>query len=172
MLTQLAMLKDEHLVLLGFVTGFVMLGSTILGSVVAVQWRKARQTEMELWFKHELHSRGVSVDEIERLVGSTGKKSAKMPPFQNVRCAEPGHFHAAAGAKPVDFNRKLVRLSDEGMIGGLCAGVAQYLRISPFVLRTAYVVATVMTGIFPLTIGYFIACFFVPSDREAVPAMA
>lgn len=170
MLNQLAALREEHLVLIGFISFFVMLGTTILGTVLSVQWRKARQTEMELWFKHEMSARGMSIEEIQRLMGG------KEPQTGKPQRAEPAGFAArpqrAEPDSPIEFKRRLVRQTADGYIGGLCAGLADYLRVSPTILRGCYVFATLCTGVFPLLIGYFIACCFIPSESDAAPAMA
>lgn len=48
--------------------GIVIAAVTVLLAFGFVQWRRARQAEEELSFKMELLERGLSVDEIERLL--------------------------------------------------------------------------------------------------------
>jgi hypothetical protein len=71
MLDDLTRLNDEQLVFLGLVCGMVLAAATILGAVVAVQFRKLRQKELELGFRDELLLRGYSVDEVVRLITSS-----------------------------------------------------------------------------------------------------
>jgi hypothetical protein len=50
--------------------GLLLLTVTVLGGIIAVQYRKLRQTELELGLKDELLLRGYSVDEAIRVVTS------------------------------------------------------------------------------------------------------
>ncbi|MGD9854135.1 MAG: hypothetical protein AB7U20_04210 [Planctomycetaceae bacterium] len=70
MLDQLARLQEPQLIFLAGLCGLLLFSFTVLGVVVAVQFRKLRQKELELGFKDELLLRGYSVDETIRLVTS------------------------------------------------------------------------------------------------------
>jgi hypothetical protein len=50
---------------------------TIVG-VIAKQWRKAREAEIEASLKAELIKQGRSADEIERVLKATGKSTANQ----------------------------------------------------------------------------------------------
>jgi len=50
----------------------IVLGALIaLTAIVASQWRKHRQTELEISLKHDLLNRGFSAEEIEKVVKAT-----------------------------------------------------------------------------------------------------
>jgi len=70
MFDQFARLDEAHLVFLGVMGTLTLIAVTILAAVMAVQFRKLRQKELELGFKDELLLRGYSVDEAIRLVSS------------------------------------------------------------------------------------------------------
>lgn len=57
--------------------------------------------------------------------------------------------------------RRLVRSADDRMLGGVCAGVADYLGVDPTVVRLLTVVLGVI--FFPLAeIGYVVAWMVMP----------
>ncbi len=62
-------------------------------------------------------------------------------------------------------NKRLRRNKIDGMLGGVCAGLGDYLNIDPVVVRIAYVASIFFLGV-PLFI-YFIMWIFVPSDKRA-----
>ncbi len=47
-----------------------IVGGLLLGAIgiVACTWRKLRQTEMEIALKHDMLNRGMSAEEIERVI--------------------------------------------------------------------------------------------------------
>ncbi|BBG58696.1 Phage shock protein C [Providencia rustigianii] len=63
-------------------------------------------------------------------------------------------------------NRKLYRLTDKRVLGGVCSGLAQYLELPVALVRALAVLALFMS--FGLTlIVYVVMCFFIesaPSD--------
>ncbi|MGQ9425687.1 PspC domain-containing protein [Gilvimarinus sp. F26214L] len=60
--------------------------------------------------------------------------------------------------KHLHLNRK------DGMIGGVCAGLADYFGVSTFLVRVAFVIATFF---WPLTIAVYALLYFCLSDRPA-----
>jgi SOS response regulatory protein OraA/RecX len=46
-----------------------------LTAILTSQWRKHRQTELEMSLKHEMLNRGFSAEEIERVVKASKSKS-------------------------------------------------------------------------------------------------
>jgi len=58
------------------------------------------------------------------------------------------------------MSKELVRSSDDRVIAGVCAGVAQYLNLDPNIVRVATVVISLFTGI-PI-IAYLVAMFVLP----------
>lgn len=65
-----------------------------------------------------------------------------------------------------DVEKKLYRSRTKKMIAGVCGGIAEYLNIDETVVRLGVALATVMTGIFPGVILYFIAAIIMP-ERPA-----
>jgi len=63
------------------------------------------------------------------------------------------------------------RRSQDRMIGGVCAGVAEHLGWPADRVRVASVVLTILTGGFPGIIGYLVLWFVMPGpdDRGAAP---
>ncbi|QUL97639.1 MAG: PspC domain-containing protein [Candidatus Fermentithermobacillus carboniphilus] len=64
------------------------------------------------------------------------------------------------------MEKKLYRSRTKKMIAGVCGGIAEYLNIDETVVRLGVALATVMTGIFPGVILYFIAAIIMP-ERPA-----
>ncbi|MDQ2650585.1 MAG: PspC domain-containing protein, partial [Actinomycetota bacterium] len=60
--------------------------------------------------------------------------------------------------------RRLVRRPNQGPLGGVCAGVAEYFNVDPTIVRIAAVVLAFMGPGVP---GYLIAWAFVPKDDGA-----
>ncbi|MEE8310612.1 MAG: PspC domain-containing protein [Candidatus Binatia bacterium] len=52
--------------------------------------------------------------------------------------------------------------SSNGMIAGVCAGIAEYLGWPPFRVRLIYVVASILSAAFPGIIVYVILWFLMP----------
>ena len=53
------------------------------------------------------------------------------------------------------------------IIAGVCGGIAEYLEVDPTVVRVLYVVATVLSGVFPGILAYVILTFLMPlPDRS------
>lgn len=63
--------------------------------------------------------------------------------------------------------KKLYRSKDV-MIGGVCAGIAEYLGIDKTVVRVAYALATLLTGGFLGAIAYVICMFIMPIDDDII----
>jgi phage shock protein PspC (stress-responsive transcriptional regulator) len=57
---------------------------------------------------------------------------------------------------------KLTR-SDDGMIAGVCGGIADYFGWSPFRVRLMYVVASLLSAAFPGIIVYLMLWFLMPA---------
>ncbi|MEO5854343.1 MAG: PspC domain-containing protein [Nocardioides sp.] len=59
--------------------------------------------------------------------------------------------------------RRLVRRSDNTVIGGVCAGIADYLGIDPMVVRIAALVGAVL-GLGTLVVAYLVLWAVLPLD--------
>lgn len=59
--------------------------------------------------------------------------------------------------------RRLVRRSDNTVIGGVCAGIADYLGIDPLVVRIAALIGAVL-GLGTLVVAYLVLWAVLPLD--------
>lgn len=58
--------------------------------------------------------------------------------------------------------KKLYLSVADRKIGGVCGGIAEYFDLDPTVVRLAAVLGCLVTGLFPLVIGYLIAWAIIP----------
>ena len=49
----------------------------------------------------------------------------------------------------MNLNKKIVRYAENTTIAGVCGAIADFLEVSPKIVRIAYLVFTVLTAIFP-----------------------
>lgn len=64
----------ERLALLVF---FVVTGVTLIATTLITQWRKHRQAEMDAALKQEMLQRGMSAEEIERVLAAGRPKKSE-----------------------------------------------------------------------------------------------
>lgn len=57
--------------------------------------------------------------------------------------------------------KKLYRSNDK-KLAGVCGGVANYYDLDPSMVRLAWVVLTIATGVAPGIIGYIVAAMIIP----------
>ncbi|QIG44182.1 PspC domain-containing protein [Nocardioides anomalus] len=67
--------------------------------------------------------------------------------------------------------RRLVRRTDDKMLGGVCAGLADHFGIDPTLVRVLTVLVTVL-GAGTVVIAYLAAWAIVPRDVDVDPAYA
>lgn len=60
------------------------------------------------------------------------------------------------------MEKKLTRSRTERMVAGLMGGLGEFFGIDPVLLRLAYLIVTVFTGLFPGIIAYGLAILIVP----------
>jgi phage shock protein C len=122
--------------------------------------------------------RGLTVNQLAYAFGSSnlspgtrfayqaGGRSAARP---SSSVAE--HFHGkegvvgsipTLGSRKETVQKKLYRNKAEGKVGGLTAGLADFLDVDVNFLRLIVLVIIIMSGIIPGIIAYLIACAFVP----------
>ncbi|MBR6400923.1 MAG: PspC domain-containing protein [Firmicutes bacterium] len=63
--------------------------------------------------------------------------------------------------------KKLYR-SKDAMIGGVCAGIAEYLGIDKTVVRVGYAILTLITGGVLGILAYIICMFVMPLDDDII----
>ncbi len=59
--------------------------------------------------------------------------------------------------------KKLIRLEDQKMIGGVCAGLADYMDLDISLVRLLFVAVCIMSAIVPMTLFYIIAWIVIPA---------
>ena len=64
------------------------------------------------------------------------------------------------------MNERLYRARDERMFLGVLGGVSLRLGIDPSLVRIAYAIGTILTGIFPLIIVYFVMAIVIPEAPD------
>lgn len=62
--------------------------------------------------------------------------------------------------------KKIYRLQSNKMIGGVCAGLADYLEIDATLIRLLFVAVGLLTALFPMFLFYIIAWIIVPIREE------
>ncbi len=66
--------------------------------------------------------------------------------------------------RPTTSGKRLTRSRTNRMIGGVLAGIADYLSIDPTVLRVLYVFLTLLTGFGPGFVLYIFAMIVMPEE--------
>jgi len=69
---------------------------------------------------------------------------------------------------PASVPRRLVRRTDDKMLGGVCAGLADHLGLDRTLVRVLTVLATVL-GAGSVIIAYLVAWVIVPKDVDVYP---
>jgi phage shock protein PspC (stress-responsive transcriptional regulator) len=78
-----------------------------------------------------------------------------------------------AAVHPGDERRRLTRLSGEGKVAGVCAGLAAYFGMDVTVVRLAWVILSIVPGaIIGGVLAYVIAWVLIPDDIPAAPRLA
>jgi len=62
------------------------------------------------------------------------------------------------------MNERLYRSVDDRVVAGVCGGIAVRLAIDPSLVRVAFAVLTLLTGIFPFLVLYVIMAVIVPEE--------
>jgi len=60
--------------------------------------------------------------------------------------------------------KRLYLSQTDKKIAGICGGVAQYMEVDSTVVRLVAVILAVVTGFFPLLLGYLIAWILIPKE--------
>lgn len=58
--------------------------------------------------------------------------------------------------------KRLYKSDTDKVFAGVLAGIGEYLDIDPTILRLAYILIAVLTGIVPAIVGYFVGIIIVP----------
>jgi phage shock protein C len=88
--------------------------------------------------------------------------------------AEDGRFCSycgnVVGVPPVP--KKLMRSRTDRKIGGVCAGLAEYLELDVSLVRILWFFMTLACGIVPGLVAYFLAWIIIPEGQYLLPAGA
>jgi phage shock protein C len=57
---------------------------------------------------------------------------------------------------------KKLYLSKNKKVSGVCGGIGEYFDIDPSIIRLAWIVMTILTGIAPGIIAYIVAAIVIP----------
>jgi phage shock protein C len=60
--------------------------------------------------------------------------------------------------------KRIYRSKDDGIICGICAGVAKTFDLDPSIVRIATVVLIFTAGVFPVLIGYGVGALIIPEE--------
>lgn len=61
--------------------------------------------------------------------------------------------------------KKLYKIRSEAVVGGGCAGIAEYFNIDKTVVRVAFALISLISGVF-LGIVFYIVCMMVMPDKD------
>ncbi len=61
---------------------------------------------------------------------------------------------------------RLFRSEENRKIAGVCGGLGEMMDVDPTIIRLSFVVIGLATGILPLTVGYLLAWWIVPTGRQ------
>lgn len=64
--------------------------------------------------------------------------------------------------------KKLTRSTKNKIIGGVCAGIADYFDIDPTIVRVVYLLLSLCSACFPGLIVYIIMLLIVPQDNKYI----
>jgi phage shock protein C len=88
--------------------------------------------------------------------------------------AEDGRFCSycgnVVGVPPTP--KKLMRSRSDRKIGGVCAGLAQYLELDTSLVRILWFFITLACGIVPGLVAYVLAWIIIPEEPFMLPAAA
>ena len=65
------------------------------------------------------------------------------------------------------MTKKLTRPLERKMIGGVCAGLADYMDIDVSLTRLIFVALGIITAVFPMIIFYLVAWIIIPPEDTA-----
>ncbi|HET9174325.1 MAG TPA: PspC domain-containing protein [Candidatus Saccharimonadales bacterium] len=70
-----------------------------------------------------------------------------------------------------ETTKHLYRSRTDTVVSGVCAGIAEYLHVDPTIIRLAWIIVTILTGILPGVFVYLLAVALVPKkpDGDAPP---
>ena len=67
----------------------------------------------------------------------------------------------------MDLRKKVFRSVGNTTIAGVCGAIADFLEVSPKIVRIAYLVFTVLTAIFPGIFLYLFLMLLIPKETDS-----
>jgi len=64
--------------------------------------------------------------------------------------------------------KKLYRTQNDRKLAGICGGIARYVNMDPTLIRLLFLIIVLMTGVFPMMLGYFLAVFVIPNEQDVI----
>lgn len=146
--------------------GLAVIGGIVsfMVAFIAVQVRKAYLGNRELLFKQDLLDQGLSVEDVERVLRA-GRPEPTLP---LPTASEPASAIARGVMPPATAEPKLLRSTLDRRFAGVLGGCARYFGVDATILRVGFLLATLMTGFFPLVVTYVVAAIIIPADEVAV----
>lgn len=80
------------------------------------------------------------------------------------------HCGNVVGMPPVP--KKLMRSRTDRKIGGVCAGLAQYLDLDVSLVRILWFFVALVSGIFPGVVAYVLGWIIIPEESDLRPVVA
>jgi phage shock protein C len=62
--------------------------------------------------------------------------------------------------------KKLYKSAKDSMILGVVGGIGEYFDVDPTILRLAFIIITLITGVFPCVVAYILAYFIIPNKPK------
>lgn len=66
--------------------------------------------------------------------------------------------------------KKLYLSKTDKKLSGVCGGLAEYFELDPSLVRLGWVIMTVVTGVLPGIIAYFVAAVVIPTAPDKTEA--
>ncbi len=106
----------------------------------------------------------VSEGEVEQILREMGPVEGVEPAAENDAASDPAASASASAASGRTRRKRIYRLPSEGMLGGVCAGLAAYINVDVVWVRLAFVVLTFTTGGFWLLLWLVMLCIAPVAD--------
>jgi phage shock protein C len=68
--------------------------------------------------------------------------------------------------------KRLYRPTNNRMLGGVCAGIGEYLEIDPTLVRVGFAVASILGWLPAIFLAYLFMWIFVPDETKVAADMA
>lgn len=62
--------------------------------------------------------------------------------------------------------KRLYLSTKDKKLAGVCGGLAEYFDLDPSLIRIAWIVLTILTGVVPGLVGYIIAAIVIPKHLQ------